>query len=212
MPIILRGPNPSVYDTSNRKPHVIIIGHYEQNFALDFSLHEELGGFEGRLIPRKVLYAIILAQVPDDRLRKAKRMSWMTQGENGVHVKFTNGTEFEGDILVEADGAFSAVRKYPYECLQKDHKLPPSDAKDLPFSCVSIAGYTGPLDPEKFTLVKEEESSVINACSFDKPYSTPEDQMVKIVLKEKVFNTWHHCRTVLTGDACHKILAISMPL
>jgi cation diffusion facilitator CzcD-associated flavoprotein CzcO len=26
MPIILHGPNPSVYDTSNRKPHVIIIG------------------------------------------------------------------------------------------------------------------------------------------------------------------------------------------
>lgn len=26
MPIVLHGPNPSVYDTSNRKPHVIIIG------------------------------------------------------------------------------------------------------------------------------------------------------------------------------------------
>lgn len=128
-------------------------------------------GFEGRLIPRKVLYEIILSKVPDERLHRSKRMSWMTQGENGVHVKFTDGTEFEGDILVGADGAFSAVRKCLYERLQKDHKLPASDTKDLPFSCVSIAGYTGPLDPEKFTLLKDVESDVLNTRSFDKPYS-----------------------------------------
>ncbi|KAK3833843.1 MAG: hypothetical protein JOS17DRAFT_789210 [Linnemannia elongata] len=347
MPIVLHGPNPSVYDTSNRKPHVIIIGaglagltlavllqkagipydvfekspetrnvaggalyltpnlgplftqmgimdeylakskrcstirlfneNREQDFALDFSLTEELSGFEGRLIPRKVLYEIILSKVPSERLHRAKRMSWMTQGENGVHVKFTDGTEFEGDILVGADGAFSAVRKCLYDRLQKDHKLPPSDAKDLPFSCVSVAGYTGPLDPEKFTLLKNVESDVVNTRSFDKPYSwnlfavkdnkmcwsstlyldaesskfhnnfrttdwgeegaegmcndirdfpivggdgtltlgdlidnTPKDQMAKVMLEEKVFDTWHHCRTVLIGDGksrfpCHKL-------
>jgi 2-polyprenyl-6-methoxyphenol hydroxylase-like FAD-dependent oxidoreductase len=129
------------------------------------------GGYQGRLIPRKVLYEIFLAQVRDERIHRAKRMSWMTQGENGVHVKFTDGSEFEGDILVGADGAYSAVRKCLYERLQKDNKLPTSDAKDPSFSCVSIAGYTGPLDPEKFTLLKDDESSVMNTRSFDKPYS-----------------------------------------
>ncbi|KAF9340684.1 hypothetical protein BGZ91_000739, partial [Linnemannia elongata] len=34
---------------------------------------------------------------------------------------------------------------------------------------------------------------------------TPKDQMAKVMLEEKVFDTWHHCRTVLIGDACHKL-------
>ncbi|KAG0248160.1 hypothetical protein BG011_000413 [Mortierella polycephala] len=35
--------------------------------------------------------------------------------------------------------------------------------------------------------------------------STPKDQISKAILKERVFNTWYHGRTVLIGDACHKI-------
>lgn len=95
----------------------------------------------------------------------------MTQGENGVHVKFTDGSEFEGDILVGADGAYSAVRKCLFERMKKDNNLPASDAVDPPFSCVCVAGYSGPLDPEKFTFLKEDTSSVVNTRSFDKPYS-----------------------------------------
>lgn len=98
-------------------------------------------------------------------------MSWMNQGENGVHVKFTDGTECEGDILVGADGAYSAVRRCLYERLKKDNNLPAADAKDLPFSCVCVAGYTDTLDVEKFSFLKDEESSVTNTRSFDKPYS-----------------------------------------
>jgi hypothetical protein len=29
---------------------------------------------------------------------------------------------------------------------------------------------------------------------------TPKDQMAKVMLEEKIFDTWHHCRTVLVGD------------
>ncbi|KAF9928057.1 hypothetical protein FBU30_002657 [Linnemannia zychae] len=246
MPVVIYGPDPTVHDTSDRKPHVIIIGaglagtervasltlaillqkanipydiyekspetrnvgaalflgpnlapmftqlgimeeyiekskpcstirlfneKREQDFVLDFSLLNIMAGYEGRLIPRKVMYDIILSQVPAERIHRGKRMLWMTQGENGVHCKFSDGSEVEGDILVGADGAYSAVRQSMYDRLKKDNKLSASDAKDLPFSCVSVAGYTGPLDPEKFTMLKEEQGSVINTRSFDKPYS-----------------------------------------
>ncbi|KAF9131763.1 hypothetical protein BGW39_001365 [Mortierella sp. 14UC] len=341
MPITLYGPDPSVYDASNRKPHVIIIGaglagltlaillhkakipfgifekspetrnvgsaiylnpnicplftqlgildeyvakskycatirlfneNREQDFVLDFSIVDELTGFEGRIIPRQVLYELMLSKVPEENLHRGKRMLWMTQGENGVHVKFSDGSEVEGDILVGADGAYSAVRQTLYDRLKKDGMLPASDAKELPFSCVNVSGYTGPLDPEKFPILKERESGVINNRSFDKPYSwnlfpvndnkmcwsstlyldkessklhtsfrttdwgeggadsmckevrdfpipggdgtltlgdlidkTPKEQMAKVMLEEKVFDTWFHCRTVLVGDACHKL-------
>ncbi|KAF9359793.1 hypothetical protein BGX26_011452 [Mortierella sp. AD094] len=35
---------------------------------------------------------------------------------------------------------------------------------------------------------------------------TPKDLISKVFLEEKVFQTWHHRRSVLIGDACHKIL------
>ncbi|KAF9907147.1 hypothetical protein EC991_011287 [Linnemannia zychae] len=34
---------------------------------------------------------------------------------------------------------------------------------------------------------------------------TPKDMISKVMLEEKVFETWHHGRTVLLGDACHKL-------
>ncbi|CAO3567501.1 unnamed protein product [Mortierella alpina] len=36
--------------------------------------------------------------------------------------------------------------------------------------------------------------------------STPKDVISKVVLENKFFNTWHHGRTVLLGDACSKMV------
>ncbi|KAF9169696.1 hypothetical protein BGX20_009953 [Mortierella sp. AD010] len=36
--------------------------------------------------------------------------------------------------------------------------------------------------------------------------ATPKHLISKIFLEEKVFQTWHHGRSVLIGDACHKLL------
>ncbi|KAF9101959.1 hypothetical protein BGX27_011246 [Mortierella sp. AM989] len=36
--------------------------------------------------------------------------------------------------------------------------------------------------------------------------ATPKNLISKVFLEEKVFQTWHHGRSVLLGDACHKML------
>ncbi|KAF8934650.1 hypothetical protein BGZ47_010268 [Haplosporangium gracile] len=36
--------------------------------------------------------------------------------------------------------------------------------------------------------------------------ASPKDCIAKVLLEEKLFETWYHQRTVLMGDACHKIL------
>ncbi|KAF9992063.1 hypothetical protein BGZ80_008736, partial [Entomortierella chlamydospora] len=36
--------------------------------------------------------------------------------------------------------------------------------------------------------------------------TTPKHLISKIFLEEKVFQTWYHGRSVLIGDACHKLL------
>ncbi|KAK5823017.1 hypothetical protein F5H01DRAFT_128642 [Linnemannia elongata] len=55
-----------------------------------------------------------------------------------------------------------------------------------------------------------------NACrDFVCPYGgtlaevidkTPKDRISKVLLEEKFFETWYHNRTVLMGDACHKVV------
>ncbi|KAF9100434.1 hypothetical protein BGX27_000407 [Mortierella sp. AM989] len=35
--------------------------------------------------------------------------------------------------------------------------------------------------------------------------ATPKHLISKVLLEEKIFTTWHHGRTVLLGDACHKL-------
>ncbi|KAK3825579.1 MAG: hypothetical protein J3Q66DRAFT_328072 [Benniella sp.] len=36
--------------------------------------------------------------------------------------------------------------------------------------------------------------------------ATPRDKISRVYLEEKMFETWYHGRTVLIGDACHKML------
>lgn len=35
--------------------------------------------------------------------------------------------------------------------------------------------------------------------------ATPKDAISRVFLEDKIFETWNHGRTVLIGDACHKV-------
>lgn len=98
----------------------------------------------------------------------------MDQGGNGVLIRFSDGTEAEGDILVGADGAYSAVRQGLYEKLKKANKLPPTDALPLPFSTVCLVGQTDPLTIDEFPDLALEKSQLINFIGTDKMYSVRE--------------------------------------
>ncbi|KAG0204437.1 hypothetical protein BGX28_003619 [Mortierella sp. GBA30] len=244
----------------------------ESSFVLDFSPVREMSGFEGYIIPRHALYELLLKQVPPERIHRGKRVLSMMQNENGVMIRFSDGTSADGDILVGADGAHSAVRQSLYKQIQKVGKLPSTDSEALPYSCVCLAANSSTLDIEKFPELKDPMCRFNNIVAQDRPYSwltwtasnstmcwgviqyldkesskendgfrnsewgteatetmcndvrgfpipggdgaltlgdlidnTPKDQITKAVLEEKVFDTWYHGRTVLIGDACHKI-------
>jgi 2-polyprenyl-6-methoxyphenol hydroxylase-like FAD-dependent oxidoreductase len=197
-----------------------------------------------------------------------KKMLSMENGGNGVLVRFSDGTTVEGDILVGADGAYSAVRQNMYAKLTKLNKLPKTDGLPLPYSNICLVGQTRPLDPEVFPNLKKEKCQFIRIFGDNKPYSysffttaqntvcysvvemldsetrklsdtfrasewgsetveamvnkvrdfpiisggdvpltmghlidwTPREYISKVVLEEKVFQTWHHLRAVLIGD------------
>ncbi|KAG0216679.1 hypothetical protein BGX33_012348 [Mortierella sp. NVP41] len=230
-------------------------------------------GADLRIISRPKLYDLFLRQVPKERLHLGKKVLSTQQGGNGVLIRCADGSEYEGDILVGADGAYSAVRQNLYADLKKEKKLPASDGEPLPFSTVCLVGQTRPLTVEEFPHLALESSQFYRMVGDRKPYSwgtfttkqdtvcwsvvqfldeesskdndafrnsewgpeaadsmckdvrdfpivsgsekplkigdlidlSPKEYISKVMLEEKVFKTWHHCRTVLLGDACHKL-------
>ncbi|KAG9062245.1 hypothetical protein KI688_006577 [Linnemannia hyalina] len=225
-------------------------------------------GAEARLLPRPILYDLMLRQIPKERIHLGKKILSTQQGGNSVLIRCTDRSEYEGDILVGADGAYSAVRQNLYAQLKMDNKLPASDALPLPFTNVCLVGQTRPLTLEEFPDLAKAKSQFKNILSKDKPYAwitftteqssicylciqfldsesskdndafknsewgpeaaqamcnevkdfpivsggekqltlgdlfnwSSKDLISKVMLEEKIFKTWGHCRTVLMGD------------
>ncbi|KAF9920049.1 hypothetical protein FBU30_010219 [Linnemannia zychae] len=244
----------------------------EVNFLIDVTSHEEDFGANGYIISRPMIYDLILRQIPKERVHLGKKVLSTDQGGNGVLLRFSDSTEAEGDILVGADGAYSAVRQNLYAALKNKNQLPASDALPLPFSTVCVVGQTRPLTTKEFPDIAKVHSEVNHIAAKESAYSwntfttaqetvcwstvlyldettskehdafrnsewgpgaaaamcekikdfpiisgdnkkltleflierTPKDRISKVMLEEKVFQTWGSGRTVLIGDACHK--------
>ncbi|KAF9315549.1 hypothetical protein BG003_002902, partial [Podila horticola] len=108
------------------------------------------------IISRPELYDLLFSCIPRERILLGKRILSSIQNDDSVMVRCSDNSSYHGDILVGADGAYSAVRQNLYKDLKEHKKLPSSDDVSLPFSCVCLVGQTIPLDPEEFPLLKEE--------------------------------------------------------
>ncbi|KAG0279757.1 hypothetical protein BGZ95_000289 [Linnemannia exigua] len=247
---------------------------YKMDFPVDQdgTLTTKLFGADGYIVARPKLYDLMLRQVPKERINMGKKIVSTAQDGNGIKIQCSDGTEYTGDLLVGADGAYSAIRQNLYAELKDANKLPASDTLPLPYSTVCLVGQTRVLDTTEFPNVAKESCQFIITLGGDKPYSwstfttaqktvcwavvlyldaesskdndatgnsewgpeaaaamceqvkgfpvvsggekkltlgdlinwTPKELIAKVMLEEKVFETWSSGRTVLVGDACHK--------
>ena len=83
------------------------------------------------MFPRPALYDLLLAKIPKEKIVFKKKVLKTEQSFEGVSVHCSDNTIYDGDILVGADGAYSAVRQNLYKQLAQENKLPFADAEQM---------------------------------------------------------------------------------
>ncbi|KAF9403345.1 hypothetical protein BGX21_005102 [Mortierella sp. AD011] len=99
------------------------------------------------------------ARVPAQRISFKKKVLWTEEKEGKVHIHCSDNTTYSGDILVGADGAYSAVRQSMYKRMDEKGILPKSDLEGFSIGYTTIVGVATPHDPEKYPTLKEETSA-----------------------------------------------------
>lgn len=153
--------------------------------------HISLGAI-GHAIARPALHDLLFRQIPKDRIHMSKKvLSTDDQGDKGITVTFSDGTSATGDILIGADGAYSAVRQDLFKRLKAQNKLPAADDVPLPYRTVCLVGQTRPLDPTVFPHLLKDDCQFINTLGETKPWA------VKFVVR--VVSTVSECDTLYTN-------------
>ncbi|KAF8939663.1 hypothetical protein EDD21DRAFT_373008 [Dissophora ornata] len=232
--------------------------------------NKALTGYDSLIMSRIDLHTLLRSRVPSEKILMGKKVLSILQNDNGVMVRTSDGMTHDADILIGADGAYSAVRQSLFKQMARDGILPRSDSEQLKVCHTSFLGTTTPLDTEKFPGLKDDFSHCdtiigtnrtetwryftvsdnrvcwridvqlestsfeqndtfrnseygpescgmipdewrafrlpINGTMGDLIDATPPENVSKVMLEEKIFTTWHHSRTVLIGDAAHKML------
>ncbi|KAK3813780.1 MAG: hypothetical protein JOS17DRAFT_779223 [Linnemannia elongata] len=160
----------------------VAIGKYASNilmcteerkvdFTMEFAQHEKEFGAKGYMVTRPQFYGLLQRHMPKEHVHTGKKIVGMDQNDEGVVLRFSDGTEARGDILIGADGAYSAVRTGLYAKLKEAKKLPPSDALPLPFSTICLVGQTLPITTKEFPDLKQPECLFRRIIGTDKMYS-----------------------------------------
>ncbi|KAG0233653.1 hypothetical protein BGW41_001405 [Actinomortierella wolfii] len=236
--------------------------------TIDNSFFRERYGYENLFFARPDLMQVLLDNVPKEKIHWGKKILSTMQNKEGVMCRCADGTTFDGDILVGADGAYSAVRQSLYKNLAaKGVKVSKSDTGPLRFDQFALLGVTKPV-PELFPAVNDETTRMSVVLADKLPYIayvrslhggrigwticgkllSPESHgqenfrfsdwgaesieeirqeldhipvplggtigflidntqdISKVMLEDRYFHCWYENRTVLIGDACHKLI------
>ncbi|OAQ28367.1 FAD/NAD(P)-binding domain-containing protein [Linnemannia elongata AG-77] len=228
-------------------------------------------GYNIAIFARTDLYDLLLSKIPSEKIKFNKKIIRVEQDEKEVRITCSDGTSYNGDVLVGADGAYSSVRQELYKEMQEKNILPVVDTQEMDKGYICMVGTTTPLDPAEYPGVDDEVANINQIIGMNSNYcwsafsvpgnricwnvilqlstvqeanenkfknaewsgdssdpmikevrnflipfgnktlgdlidATPQDNISKVFLEDKLFETWNHGRTVLIGDACHKLL------
>lgn len=123
-----------------------------------------------RTIPRSVLISLLLSRIPPHKIFLGKRVLRTQETPSYMTCYCDDGSEYQGSILIGADGTYSAVRKNMYQTLSGSESgtlggeeeegegadgIIMADGRVMPHQhCV--VGITESLDPKEFEALEGE--------------------------------------------------------
>ncbi|KAF9158834.1 hypothetical protein DFQ26_007193 [Actinomortierella ambigua] len=122
----------------------------------DYSFMKERYGDYIRIIERPKLYDILRTLVPVDKILFSKKVLSIEQNDEGVMIRCSDNTTYHGDVLIGADGAYSAVRQAIYRTLKDKGTLPADDDTEPPFNTHCLVGVSRPFPPGTYEVAKGE--------------------------------------------------------
>ncbi|KAF9423474.1 hypothetical protein BGZ76_003651 [Entomortierella beljakovae] len=138
----------------------------------DASSSKEEVGYYTRMMSRPMLHKLLVSKVPAHKIFLGKRILSVSQNnDNGVLIRTSDGSTHYGDILVGCDGVYSGVRQSLYKILEKNGKLPTSDAQELKVCSMSITGTSNPIDKEISSYADSEWSRTDAVIGYKKSIS-----------------------------------------
>lgn len=161
--------------------------HCAFDYMVDFSPLAEMGGSEPRVTSRPAIYDLLQRQVPAKKINFNKKVSSVITTDAGVKLTCLDGSEYEGDLVIGADGANSVVRRELFARLKEKGRLPVSDDTPLPYHCICVVGQTGPLQEESFPEMKEETCQSNQMVGVGSPYTvTKRGKIPRMYLRHKM--------------------------
>ncbi|KAG0048624.1 hypothetical protein BGZ83_006443 [Gryganskiella cystojenkinii] len=125
-----------------------------------------LTGYESILFTRPALFHLLLSKVPAHKILLSKRVLKIEDSSHGgdldddnvgvVRVTCSDNSVYTAEIVVGADGTYSAVRQNIYKELEEVNKLPKSDKEPLKAGFTCMVGITNALDPEKYPELNDD--------------------------------------------------------
>ncbi|KAF9897557.1 hypothetical protein BX616_005360, partial [Lobosporangium transversale] len=133
-----------------------------------FHAMERLTGYPIRLFARPRLHELLLRQIPPHKISLGKKVlkidyaAMEKDKDSSAIIHCSDNTSYQWDMVVGADGAYSGVRQSMYRHMNGQEKLPKQDQKSLLAGHITILGVTRPMDPEKYTQLKNTTSATVS--------------------------------------------------
>ncbi|KAG0360139.1 hypothetical protein BGZ54_009685 [Gamsiella multidivaricata] len=124
-----------------------------------------------QIISRKDLCGLLASQVPMHKIKFGKRVLDIRQNTGEVIVQCSDKSVYHADILVGADGAYSAVRQCLHNELGAKGLLPKHDMAPMGYQYDCLVGVTDPMNPHENSTLFDKFSEFQTILSKDSTYS-----------------------------------------
>ncbi|KAI9233912.1 MAG: hypothetical protein BYD32DRAFT_490079 [Podila humilis] len=179
-------------------------------FTADFTPRESITGAVERIVAKPDLYDLLRRQIPQENILMSKKIlrRWGTLRDPSAPTEALDQEEFPQLKLPQSQSAVIVGHTTSYKIVIqfltketaklndsfRNSECGPEAAEAM---CHVVRTFPVPLEREGNAGTPVTLGDLID--------KTSKEQISKVMLEEKVFNTWFGRRTVLLGNACHKL-------